>query len=106
MSKKKNKESIFNGLNEYTSILAQSNINPVFGQQPLALSQKHTLISQNWQLLSWTFANSGLVQRFLRQPVDDALRGGLNIFTKQLDEKEIKHLNKVFEEKALKGDKL
>lgn len=106
MSKKKSKQennaSIFNGLNEYSSLLSQSFLNPVYTQEPLALSQKHTLISQNWQLLTWTFANSGLVQRFLRQPVDDALRGGLNILSKQLDENELKLLNKKFEEIAVK----
>lgn len=99
---KKKKASIFNGLSEYTGMLAQGALNPVFTQAPLSLSQKHTLISQNWQLLSWTFANSGIVQRFLRQPVDDALRGGLNILSKQISEDELKLLNKKFEEIAVK----
>ena len=98
---KKNKKTIFsNSLADYSAALRQHPASPVFEQMPLALSQKHTLISQNWNLLSWSFTNSGLIQRFIMQPILDGLRGGLTITSKQLDDEEIKHLNKMYEVKA------
>ena len=100
MSKKDKKTIFTNSLADYSAALRQHPASPVFTQAPLALSQKHTLISQNWNLLSWSFTNSGLIQRFIMQPILDGLRGGLTITSKQLDEDEIKQLNKVYERKA------
>ena len=100
MSKKDKKTIFSNSLADYSAALRQHPASPVFTQAPLALSQKHTLISQNWNLLSWSFTNSGLIQRFIMQPILDGLRGGLTITSKQLDEDEIKQLNKVYERKA------
>ena len=100
MSKKDKKTIFSNSLADYSAALRQHPASPVFEQMPLALSQKHTLISQNWNLLSWSFTNSGLIQRFIMQPILDGLRGGLTITSKQLDDEEIKHLNKMYEVKA------
>ena len=100
MSKKDKKTIFSNSLADYSAALRQHPASPVFTQMPLALSQKHTLISQNWNLLSWSFTNSGLIQRFIMQPILDGLRGGLTITSKQLDDEELKHLNKMYERKA------
>ena len=83
MSKKDKKTIFTNSLADYSAALRQHPASPVFTQAPLALSQKHTLISQNWNLLSWSFTNSGLIQRFIMQPILDGLRGGLTITSKQ-----------------------
>ena len=100
MSKKDKKTIFSNSLADYSAALRQRSASPVYEQMPLALSQKYTLISQNWNLLSWSFTNSGLIQRFIMQPILDGLRGGLTITSKQLDDEEIKHLNKMYEVKA------
>lgn len=98
---KKNKKTIFtNSLADYSAALRQHPASPVYTQMPLALSQKYNLISQNWNLLSWSFTNSGLIQRFIMQPILDGIRGGLTIMSKQLSDTDIIHLNKVFEKKA------
>ena len=98
---KKNKKTIFtNSLADYSAALRQHPASPVYTQMPLALSQKYNLISQNWNLLSWSFTNSGLIQRFILQPILDGIRGGLTITSKQLSDTDIIHLNKVFEKKA------
>lgn len=98
---KKDKKTIFtNSLADYSAALRQHPASPVYTQMPLALSQKYNLISQNWNLLSWSFTNSGLIQRFIMQPILDGIRGGLTITSKQLSDTDIIHLNKVFEKKA------
>ena len=97
----KDKKTIFsNSLADYSAALRQRSVSPVYEQMPLALSQKYTLISQNWNLLSWSFTNSGLIQRFIMQPILDGLRGGITITSKQLNDEENEHLNKVYEQKA------
>ena len=52
MSKKDKKTIFSNSLADYSAALRQHPASPVYGQMPLALSQKYTLISQNWNLLS------------------------------------------------------
>jgi phage-related protein (TIGR01555 family) len=51
------------------------------------------LISNMRQLLSEAFVELGLVQTIVEVPVDDALRGGIEITSEQLDEKEIQDLH-------------
>lgn len=50
------------------------------------------MVSNFRQLLSQAFVEIGLVQTICMVPVQDALRGGIMIKSKQLDEKEIKEL--------------
>jgi len=64
------------------------------------LSQVNTLFNNNrWylvsnmrQLLSELYVEHGLIQAIVNTPVDDGLRGGIEISSKQLDEKEVQHL--------------
>lgn len=51
------------------------------------------LISNLRQVLSQSFAEIGLIQTICMVPVQDALRGGILIKSKQLDEEEIKALS-------------
>lgn len=50
------------------------------------------LISNFRQVLSEAYVELGLIQTIVDVPVDDALRGGIEIISKQLDEDEIKQL--------------
>lgn len=50
------------------------------------------LVSNFRQLLSELYIEIGLVQTIVDLPVDDALRGGIEIKSKQLDEEQIKEL--------------
>lgn len=56
------------------------------------------LVSNFRQVLNQLFAEIGLVQRFVCTPVDDALRGGIEVKSKQLDENEIKELQNSMEQ--------
>ncbi len=51
------------------------------------------LVSNFRQLLSQIYVEIGLVQTIVDVPVDDALRGGIEIKSKQLDEEQIEELN-------------
>lgn len=50
------------------------------------------LVSNFRQLLSEIYVELGLVQTIVDLPVDDALRGGVDVMSKQLDEDEIEQL--------------
>ena len=55
------------------------------------------LVSNIRQVLSQSFVEIGLVQTIVCVPVDDALRGGIMIKSKQLSEDEIKQLHVKFD---------
>lgn len=59
----------------------------------LFLSCRNYLVSNYRQLLSELYVENGLVQTIVDVPVDDALRGGVDIKTKQLDADEIEELH-------------
>jgi len=52
----------------------------------------YTPCTLNRILLSYSYMSQGLVQTVIRQPVDDAFRGGINIKTNELSEDETKSL--------------
>lgn len=91
---------IRNGLSE--AILG---FNP--GGMGVQLSQVDTLFKNNrWylvsnmrQLLSEIYVEHGLVQTVIDVPVDDALRGGIEVKSKQLDPLQIEDLRVFMEEK-------
>lgn len=86
-----------NGLGDVLGIGRAGEVNDQFFSQ---LSQLDTmfknlrwgLVSNQRQLLSQMYVEHGLVQTVIDVPVDDALRGGVLIETKQLDEQQIKEL--------------
>lgn len=63
-----------------------SNVNTIFA------NLRWYLISNFRQVLSEVYVELGLVQTIVDVPVDDALRGGVEIKSKKLDEDEIKEL--------------
>lgn len=95
---RRKKEVVSNGLTE--AILG---FNPQ--SMGVQLSQVDTLFKNNrWyllsnmrQVLSEMYVEHGLVQTIVDVPVDDGLRGGVEIKTKQLDEDEIEQLSTFME---------
>lgn len=63
----------------------------------LFVNNRWYLISNMRQLLSEMYVENGLVQTIVDIPVDDGLRGGVEIKTKQLDDSQIQQLNVVVE---------
>lgn len=64
----------------------------ISGTQTLFKNLRWYLVSNFRQLLSELYVEIGLVQTICDLPVDDALRGGVEISSKQLDEDQIKEL--------------
>lgn len=91
------KKIIQNGLGEAIGFQDWGFTNVPTGTQ---LSQVNTLFNNNrWylisnmrQLLSELYVEHGLVQTIVDLPVDDGLRGGVEISSKQLDEDQIQQL--------------
>lgn len=59
---------------------------------PLFANMRWYLISNFWQILSQLYVELGLVQVLVDLPVDDALRGGVEIKSKQLDPDQVEEL--------------
>lgn len=59
---------------------------------PLSENLRYYLASNNRNLLSQAYVEIGLIQAVIDVPVDDGLRGGIKISSKQLDEDQIKEL--------------
>lgn len=107
MSKNRNKknkkvnsipqEKKINDMTAYGELLR---LNTMFTQAPLINSTKHSLITLNWQELTYAYVNFGLVQRFIDQPILDALRGGINIISQELGDK-VKEIDIYMKDKGI-----
>ena len=75
-------DGVFAGNNAYT----QQTISQPF---TLAESNSYTPVTLNRILLSYSYMSQGLIQTVVRQPVDDAFRGGIGIKSKELDSDEL-----------------
>ena len=70
-----------------------------YGTQTIALpytlaeANSYTPLTLNRILLSYSFMSQGLVQTVIKQPVDDAFRGGVEVKTNELDDEELKQLH-------------
>ncbi len=91
---KKQKNAINNGFGE---AIGFQDWNYTFAPYGTELSQVNTLFKNNrWylvsnmrQLLNEMYVEHGIVQNLINVPVDDGLRGGVEIFSKQLSEDQI-----------------
>jgi phage-related protein (TIGR01555 family) len=66
----------------------------------LRTSLRFALLSNDKIALSQGYVENGLIQSLVDVPVDDALRGGFDITTKQLDEDEIEELQATMEDEG------
>ncbi len=60
----------------------------------LLLENRYNLVTNNRQLLSQSYVEIGLIKTIVSVPVEDALRGGLEIISSDLDPEDIKRLQK------------
>ena len=74
-------------------------IQPLSSANTLMSNLRYYLISNFRQILSQCYVEIGLVKTIIDIPVDDAIRGGVEIKSKQLDEQEIKKLSNELEYK-------
>lgn len=58
----------------------------------LAQGNSYTPVTLNRILLSYSYMSQGLIQTVIKQPVEDAFRGGIEIKSHELDEEELRLL--------------
>lgn len=88
-----NSEKIENGLTEAIGINGGAGMGQQINQlTTIWQNQRWYLISNQRQVLSEMYVEKGLIQTVVDLPVDDALRGGIEIHTKQLSEEDIQEL--------------
>ena len=101
--------------NENTKTL-QNQVNPLLGgifdsggYSTVPLSQSYELssnaqynpLSLNRILLSYAYMTIGIIQTAVDQPVEDAFRGGLDIFCDEVDFDDLENFNRYLEEKQI-----
>jgi uncharacterized protein len=69
----------------------------------LAQANSYTPLTLNRILLSYSYMSQGLVQTVIKQPVDDAFRGGIEISSAELDEKEMAELTRALHRSRKRG---
>lgn len=76
----------------------QANIAQVSKTDTISVNLRRNLLSNDRELLSWAYAEIGIIQTIVDIPVDDAYRGGIEIQSKELDEEDIAELLQEMEE--------
>ncbi len=96
--KKEESAIVKNGLTNIVENMSnQQNCSYMQGSQlsqlaTLFQNERWYLISNQRQILSQAFVEHGIIKTLVGIPVDDAMRGGIDISSKQLDEDQIKDL--------------
>lgn len=67
---------------------------PIQDLAPLFYNNRYNMITMQRQLLSELYVEHGVVQTMIDQPVEDAFRGDIAIITKQLNDDEIRALER------------
>jgi uncharacterized protein len=70
---------------------------------PLFQANIASPISINYTFLTYFFKTHGIIQTIVQQPVQDALRGGVEITSDEMDEKNISQLQDFLEEEDILG---
>ena len=94
------KESMANGITELAQALQfggfqQSNLTSL---NPIIANNMYFPLSLDWMTLSYMYQTHGVIQTAIDMPVLDALRGGLELKSNEMDADDIKELLDWFEE--------
>lgn len=101
-TKKPSKDQVFNALsNGFQEAILGFNTGsigtPLNQVDTLYTNNRWYLISNMRQVLSEAYVEHGLIQTICDVPVDDGLRGGVEIKSKQLDETQVQELQTIIE---------
>lgn len=101
-AKKSTKNSVQNGLSEAILGFTPGGIGTQLNQVDTVFkNNRWYLISNMRQLLSEMYVEHGLIQTMIDVPVDDGMRGGIEIKSKQLSPEQIEDLLVYFEEEDM-----
>ena len=105
MAKKSKKivDNVNNGLGDVVlqGINPFGNSTPLTQTDPFFANNRWYLISNMRQALSQGYAEHGLIQAVVNVPVEDAVRGGIDIKTTQLDQTDIDNLQATLEDEGV-----
>ena len=81
--------------NSFSSFVNQMSISSqqITQSDTILLNNKYYAVSNDRNLLSWSFLNYGLIRTIVAQPVEDAFRGGIIIKSNTLSADDINELN-------------
>lgn len=68
---------------------------------PIINNNIYAPLSINWQILTYMYKTHGIIQTAIDMPVLDALRGGVDIHSAEMDVDDIKELNDEMEENGI-----
>ena len=93
---------VFNSL----ASISGSNSNPYFQTpltsfSPMMQNNIYAPLTIDWTVLMYAYKTHGIIQTLCDMPVLDALRGGIDIRSKQLNEEQIGELTDVLEDKGV-----
>lgn len=95
----KNSLSSISGLNGANGFaLAQT---PITSFNPMLQNNVYAPLTIDWTILMYAYKTHGIIQALCDMPVLDALRGGINIRSKELSEEEIGEMQDALEHKGL-----
>jgi uncharacterized protein len=94
-TKRMNVENSLSSLVEAAA--SQSNLTSF---DPLVQNNLYAPLSLNWPLLTYMYKTHGIIQTAIDMPVQDALRGGLNLRSAEIGHDEIKDMQDFLEEKV------
>jgi phage-related protein (TIGR01555 family) len=80
------------------SAFAQSNLTSF---NPILQNNIYAPLTINWTMLTYMYKTHGIIQTAIDMPVLDALRGGINILSHQLDTDDIKEIQDCIEEDGI-----
>lgn len=90
-SLKNSLSNIFLTANPYDTV-------PLSQRDTLYVNTSYSLLTIQRIILNYLFVNHGIIQTCIEQPVQDALRGGFEINSKELDEDDINEIQNFIEE--------
>ena len=61
--------------------------------EPIAANNVYTPVTLNYNMLTYWYKSDGILQSIIDGPVDDALRGGLEFETKEMDDDDMDEFN-------------
>lgn len=101
MIKNATPSQLFNGLSDALGLPQEQGAGSQLSQtDTLFKNNRWYLVSNMRQLLSEIYIELGLVETIVDIPVDDGLRGGIEIKTSQLDEEQIQELQSLMEQEG------
>lgn len=89
-------QGLVNGVGFDGGFLGGANGNTLNGPATWALNTGYFLVTLDRQLLNYSYTKNEIVAKVIDQPVEDAFRGGVRFTSGEMDDEDLKELNRTF----------